>query len=70
MRVLTVFTANIFAVAVLDCFAEEQQLFVQYDHRIREVVDYINNNLSHNLSIEALANIASLSPKVCNCRLG
>ena len=40
---------------------EEQKLFVQYDHRIREVVDYINNNLSHNLSIEALANIACLS---------
>lgn len=40
---------------------EEQQLFFQYDHRIREVVDYIHNNLSHNLSIEALANIACLS---------
>lgn len=40
---------------------EEQKLFVQYDHRIREVVDYINNNLSHNLSIEALADIACLS---------
>lgn len=40
---------------------EEQKLFVQYDYRIREVVDYINNNLSHNLSIDALANIACLS---------
>lgn len=40
---------------------EEQTLFVQYDHRIREVVDYIHNNLAHNLSIETLANIACLS---------
>lgn len=40
---------------------EEQKLSVQYDYRIREVVDYINNNLAHNLSIEALSNIACLS---------
>ncbi|MEN6670336.1 hypothetical protein AAJP47_08170 [Psychrobacter sp. B38] len=31
---------------------EEQKPFVQYDHRIREAVDYINSHLSHNLSIK------------------
>lgn len=40
---------------------EEQKLFVQYDHRIREAVDYIHNNLAQNLSVERLANIAYLS---------
>jgi AraC-like DNA-binding protein len=41
---------------------EEQKLFFQYDHRIREVVFYITHNLSKTLTIDVLANIACLSP--------
>ena len=40
----------------------EQKLFFQYDHRIRAVVSYITHNLSTNLTIDVLANIACLSP--------
>ena len=39
----------------------EQRVFVQYDHRIREVVSYIHDHLANNLSIEILATIACLS---------
>ncbi|MBU3004482.1 AraC family transcriptional regulator [Paraglaciecola arctica] len=41
---------------------EEQSLFKQRDHRIRQVVEYILENLSASLSIESLAKVACLSP--------
>ena len=40
---------------------EQQNLFVQYDARIREVVAYIHHNFSNNLSVEVLADISCLS---------
>lgn len=40
---------------------EEQQLFRQIDHRIRFVIAYVLENLSDNLTIDALAKVACLS---------
>ena len=40
---------------------EQQNLFVQYDARIREVVAYIHHNFAKNLSVEVLADISCLS---------
>lgn len=40
---------------------EEQQQFKQLDHRIRLVIEYVLENLSGNLTIETLAQVACLS---------
>lgn len=41
---------------------EEQTITIQYDAKIKATVDYINQHIAANLSIQTLASIACLSP--------
>ncbi|MGF1718984.1 AraC family transcriptional regulator [Vibrio kyushuensis] len=48
--------------ALFNGLLKEQRLVKQLDHRVRNVLDHMEENLSDDFSIESLAHIACLSP--------